>query len=191
MLQMHELEGDEVRAALKFDLTHEMLFVLIAPDDANPYSGIFLSTPEGLAFAGSAEDHNLDAADDEEEADGEPNEDNNLNLIADIDLEAILPLGAIPHARSPSMVSFISGEPTVFIEAGDRIFTVDIQSLKTEDVVPGHHRLPGICTVGISFWVTRLQSSTPLLVKGEALREHRRRHQCMILFLSAASFAFL
>jgi hypothetical protein len=50
ILETHELEGEEVRAALKFDLTDQKLSVVLAPEDANTDSGIFLATSPRTCF---------------------------------------------------------------------------------------------------------------------------------------------
>ncbi|XP_002452276.2 uncharacterized protein LOC8064282 [Sorghum bicolor] len=55
-LEMHELQGEEVRAALKFDLTVQKLSVVFAPEGAYADFGMFFGTSEGFAFAGIAEE---------------------------------------------------------------------------------------------------------------------------------------
>jgi hypothetical protein len=59
-LEMHELQGEEVRAALKFDLTDEKLSVVFPPKDIYPDFGMFLGTSEGVAFTGIAEEDDED-----------------------------------------------------------------------------------------------------------------------------------
>ena len=49
MLEMHDLEGEEVRAALRFDLGDQKLSVVLAPENAYTDSGMFLATSEGFA----------------------------------------------------------------------------------------------------------------------------------------------
>jgi len=141
MLEMHDLEGEEVRAALRFDLGDQKLSVVLAPENAYTDSGMFLATSEGFAFAGTAAD------DDEDVAEG--NGQNKISvwtlsddtppvwsLTFEIDLETILPVDAINSAFSLSAVGFIEGEETIFIDSGERIFTVEVQSKRTRDIGP-------------------------------------------------------
>jgi len=141
MLEMHDLEGEEVRAALRFDLGDQKLSVVLAPENAYTDSGMFLATSEGFAFAGTAAD------DDEDVAEG--NGQNKISvwtlsddtppvwsLTSEIDLETILPVDAINSAFSLSAVGFIEGEETICIDSGERIFTVEVQSKRTRDIGP-------------------------------------------------------
>ncbi|CAL5065430.1 unnamed protein product [Urochloa decumbens] len=142
-LEMHALEGEEVRAALKFDLDAKELSVVLGPEDANPDSRIFLATSEGLAWAGTTVDADEDA-EDEDEDEGEMNGQNNIclwtlgdneppvwALTSDINLDTTLSSGAISPTYNPAVVGFVEGEETIFIDSGERIFSVDVGSSKT------------------------------------------------------------
>ncbi|CAO2038129.1 unnamed protein product [Urochloa humidicola] len=155
-LEVHELEGEDVQAALKFDLADKTLSVVLAPDDASPYSGLFFATSQGLTFAGIAEGDGEVAAEDDGEVaaehhgDGEGNgqivsiwtfndADNTWSLTSDIHLKTTLPAGAITPTYSPATVGFVQGEATLCIDSGGRLFTVEVDTLRTRDIGPSGH----------------------------------------------------
>jgi hypothetical protein len=142
---------------------------------------------QGLAFAGTAEDDDEDAAEDDEgEGDGQNNisvwtlsDDSALlwSLTSIIDLEITLPAGAINPVYSPSAVGFVEGEATICIDSGEKIFTAEVESKKTTDIGPSartlavfpflHFHMPTLPKVStkqffLTFFPLLLQSSNPV-----------------------------